>query len=64
MLQKIFGEILSGFLKTGFTEKVQACKDPAVNSTIVVYQRIISELRATPSKFHYTYNLRDVSKVF
>lgn len=37
MLQKIFGEILGGFLKTGFTEKVQALKDPAVNSTIVVY---------------------------
>jgi dynein heavy chain, axonemal len=29
-----------------------------------VYQRIISELRATPTKFHYTFNLRDVSKVF
>lgn len=64
MLQKIFGEILGGFLKTGFPEKVQGCKDAAVISTITVYQRIISELRATPSKFHYTYNLRDVSKVF
>lgn len=64
MLQKIFGEILGGFLKTGFPEKVQGYKDAAVISTITVYQRIISELRATPSKFHYTYNLRDVSKVF
>jgi dynein heavy chain len=64
MLQKIFGSILEGFLKTGFSEKVQQLKDAVVNSTIEVYRRITSELRATPSKFHYTFNLRDVSKVF
>ena len=64
MLYKIFGSILEGFLKTGFSEKVQQQKDAAINSTIAVYQRISSELRATPAKFHYTFNLRDVSKVF
>jgi dynein heavy chain len=64
MLYKIFGSILEGFLKTGFSEKVQQLKDAVVNSTIDVYRRITSELRATPSKFHYTFNLRDVSKVF
>lgn len=64
MLQNIFGEILMGFLKSGFPDKVQQLKDSAVNSTITIYQRIIAELRATPTKFHYTFNLRDVSKVF
>jgi len=37
MLKKIFGSILRGFLKTGFTEKVQQQEDAAVNSTITVY---------------------------
>lgn len=64
MLSKIFGSILEGFLKGGFTEKVQQQKDAAVNSTIEVYKRITAELRATPAKFHYSFNLRDVAKVF
>ena len=37
MLKKIFSSILSGFLKTGFSEKVQQQEDAAVNSTITVY---------------------------
>jgi len=38
--------------------------EPVVASTIEIYQRISEELRATPAKFHYLFNLRDVSKVF
>lgn len=33
-------------------------------ATIEVYQKIIEEKRPTPAKFHYLFNLRDVSKVF
>lgn len=38
--------------------------ESVVTSTIEIYQRISEELRATPAKFHYLFNLRDVSKVF
>lgn len=35
-----------------------------VDGTIEIYNRIAEELRPTPAKFHYLFNLRDVSKVF
>jgi dynein heavy chain, axonemal len=35
-----------------------------VSSTIEIYNSISKEFRPTPAKSHYTYNLRDVSKVF
>ena len=37
---------------------------PMVDSAIEVYLRIATELLPTPAKAHYTFNLRDVSKVF
>ncbi len=63
-LSKIFGSILQGFLKIGFQEQVQKMDEAIVTSTIEIYQRISEELRPTPAKFHYLFNLRDVSKVF
>jgi hypothetical protein len=37
---------------------------PLVDCSITVYTRIAAELLPTPAKSHYTFNLRDVSKVF
>jgi dynein heavy chain len=42
---------------------VQSCCLGAIESTIEIYSKIQEELRATPAKFHYMFNLRDVSKV-
>ena len=64
MLTKIFGSILQGFLKAGFQDAIQKIEENIVQGTIEIYQRISEELRATPAKFHYLFNLRDVSKVF
>lgn len=38
--------------------------NPLVDATIMVYSTIISQLLPTPAKSHYTFNLRDLSKVF
>jgi len=35
-----------------------------VNTVLVVYYRVKNELLPTPRKSHYTFNLRDISKVF
>ncbi|NXN51379.1 DYH1 protein, partial [Rynchops niger] len=43
---------------------VKDLNEPLVDATICVYLTITSELLPTPAKSHYTFNLRDLSKVF
>jgi dynein heavy chain len=62
----IFGSMLKGYwsMGPGFDADVIKRVDSVVAATIEVYTRITAELRPTPSRFHYAFNLRDVSKVF
>ncbi len=62
---KIFESILSGFLESKlFDDEIKRSVSDITTSTIDVYERILKEKLPIPSKFHYTFNLRDVSKVF
>lgn len=63
VLQKIFGSIVDGFLKTGFVDLVQKLGDAVVLGSIEVYLTIVDKLLPTPARFHYIFNLRDISKV-
>jgi dynein heavy chain, axonemal len=64
VLAKIFSSILDGYLKgNNYQEGPLSCSLAIIDSTIEIYQKISEELRATPAKFHYMFNLRDVSKV-
>lgn len=64
ILAKIFSSMLDGFLKANnYSEGVTACSLPIIDSSIEIYSKISEELRATPAKFHYMFNLRDVSKI-
>ncbi len=64
-LNLIFKSILVGFLK-GYMFKgdIVNMADSVVSATLDIYNKISAELLPTPAKSHYTFNLRDVSKVF
>jgi dynein heavy chain len=59
----IFSSILSVFLRT-FPSSVQACCTSTVNATVELYNEVCKTLLPTPIKPHYTFNLRDLGKVF
>lgn len=65
ILEKIFGSVLRGFLFSyNFSDAVRRMYDSAVYATIELFRRLSQDLLPIPSKFHYTFNSRDVSKVF
>jgi len=63
VMYRIFGAILNGFLGVVAPDLMQAGRG-VVQAAVRVYNTIAAELRPTPAKSHYTFNLRDLSKVF
>lgn len=64
-MQKIFGTLVDWWMKkNNFNANIQKLKHPMVVATIDIYDTVQRELLPTPAKSHYTFNLRDVSKVF
>lgn len=62
-LKHIYGSILKGHLLP-FPEKVQAVADVVVQLTLDLFKIATTELPATPSKFHYIFNLKDLSRTY
>ncbi|KAG7240353.1 hypothetical protein INR49_026924, partial [Caranx melampygus] len=68
----IFSTILGSWMEGNMSKKesgtpvaaIQPLNESLVDATIRVYTTITSQLLPTPSKSHYTFNLRDLSKVF
>lgn len=64
-MRSIFEAILREFLSTAhFPESVRKLSSMAVAATVDLYTQITQHLLPIPAKFHYTFNLRDVAKVF
>ena len=63
VLKSIFGAIYSGWAST-MGDDVKSLTARIVTSTTEVFNRVRDTMRPTPTKSHYTFNLRDVSKVF
>lgn len=47
----------------GFSKEFDPCIEEIVSATLEVYKQCRLNLLPTPSKSHYTFNLRDFSKV-
>lgn len=64
-MRSIFDAILREFLiNNHFPESVRKISSMAVSATVDLYTQITQNLLPIPAKFHYTFNLRDVAKVF
>ncbi|RYG70357.1 hypothetical protein EON64_00405, partial [archaeon] len=63
-LARVFGTILDWRLNQGFANPVKQLSSAAVQATLTIYNTISASLLPTPAKSHYTFNLRDLSKVF
>ncbi|KAM3182244.1 hypothetical protein ACTXT7_012779 [Hymenolepis weldensis] len=63
-LRSIFGNILGGHFATGFEDIVQIMVNDITSMSVETYFEIKNRLLPTPTKFYYTFNLRDISRVF
>ncbi|XP_068620608.1 LOW QUALITY PROTEIN: dynein axonemal heavy chain 10 [Battus philenor] len=61
-LLHIYVSILSGHFSI-FADEIKTIVDKIVQMTLDLYKIIIVELPPTPAKFHYIFNLRDLSRV-
>ena len=65
VLITIYDNILKGFLHTHkFSDTVLKLSLEASIATIDVYEFVCENMKPIPSKSHYVFNMRDVSKVF
>ncbi|CAL1134249.1 unnamed protein product [Cladocopium goreaui] len=62
-LSRIFVTVVNKFMSV-MARDVLGAAPGAVTATLEVYSTVLKELLPTPAKSHYTFNMRDVSKVF
>ncbi|KAI8799348.1 dynein heavy chain and region D6 of dynein motor-domain-containing protein, partial [Cladochytrium replicatum] len=62
-VNRIFGSIINQKLQD-FEEDIKPLGDLMTHATVEIYNTISTKLLPTPSKIHYLFNLRDLSKVF
>ena len=63
IIQRIFSNILETQL-INFEDIIRNISSDIVQASVEFYENIIKTKRPTPNKFHYTFNLRDLSRVF
>nr|XP_057927446.1 dynein axonemal heavy chain 10-like isoform X3 [Doryrhamphus excisus] len=62
-LQLIYCSIIKGHTKH-FEDVVQKVCDKVTLCTLELYNSLVKDLPPTPAKFHYIFNLRDLSRVY
>lgn len=62
-LLHIFNSILEGHTRP-FNEEIRYIVPKIAKMTLLLYNSIVNDLPPTPSKFHYIFNLRDLSRIY
>ncbi|XP_050296141.1 dynein axonemal heavy chain 2 isoform X2 [Anthonomus grandis grandis] len=62
-IERIYGTMLLQHL-SNFDEGVKLVGKTITEATIDLYNNVIQKMLPTPTKIHYLFNLRDISKVF
>lgn len=64
-INDIYGQMLNGRFKTGeFDGVTLANVDKLTDATIQLWKAMKDKMLPTPTKFHYVFNMRDLSRVF
>lgn len=63
IVKHIFTTIVSAFT-SGFSEQIKSITDKVIQSSLHLYNKIRVELPPIPSKSHYQFNMRDLSRLF
>jgi dynein heavy chain len=63
-LETIYVGILSQHLAEGFSQQVQKYASSLVRGALELHRRITVSFLPTAIKFHYIFNLRDLSNIF
>ena len=64
-IENIYGRILEVlFNPKKYGQEVIAMRTPLIDATIAIWEAVKKRLLPTPSKFHYTFNIRELSRVF
>ncbi|CAH8605754.1 unnamed protein product [Dicrocoelium dendriticum] len=62
-LKRIYGSMLTQKL-VDFEEDVKSMADNLLQASIDLYFAVVNKFLPTPSRIHYLFNLRDISKIF
>ena len=63
-LKTIYQSILHGHVSQGFSSNIQKNTEKLVNTALDLHQKVTATFLPTAIKFHYIFNLRDLSNIF
>lgn len=64
-INDIYGQMLDGrFTSNDFDEQTLECVSKLTTATIDLWRAMKTKMLPTPAKFHYVFNMRDLSRVF
>ena len=64
-IENIYGKILEAlFTPKRYSQDIVNMRSVVIDATINLWEQVKRRILPTPSKFHYTFNIRELSRVF